>query len=236
MDHGGFAMEPSLERRRGPGRHRADARDDRRLRGLLHDVAHEITTLSYLVEALRADPPGSDDAGFRLELLAAEMSRVLDLIDHGVHEPPAERGDQVPVGLRPMLAQVTRLAALAHGAQVDLLPGRDVQVNASPALLWRVLTNVVGNAARAAGHGGRVTVKVTQRRGTIIEVADNGPGFGKGRPGRASLGLEIVDSLLASCDGFREVGSPARGGTVVRIILPGRTAHRLAGAAASGDA
>jgi signal transduction histidine kinase len=197
-----------------------------------------MTTLSYLVEAVRAEPPQSEDSGFRLELLAAEMSRVLDLIDHGICSMAGERqpGDRVTVDLRSLAGQVTRLAAVTSGADVTLLPGRDVRLEASPALLWRVLTNVVDNAVRAAGHAGRVTVAVTQPRETVIEVADTGPGFGKAAPGRASLGLEIVESLLASCDGFLEVESPARGGTMVRIILPGRAARRLAGAGAGRDA
>ena len=234
---GDDAMEPSLERRRGPGRRRADTEDERRLRGLLHDLGHQMTTLSYLVEAVRAEPPRSEDSGFRLELLAAEMSRVLDLIDHGIyglhHDQP---GSEEPVALRPLAGQVARLAAIAHQAEVVLLPGRDVRIQVSPALLWRVLTNVVDNAARAAGPGGRVTLAISQSRETVIEVADTGPGFGRGAPGTASLGLEIVDSLLASCDGFLEVDSPPGGGTVVRIVLPGRTARRLAGAAAARGA
>jgi len=231
-------MDPSLERRQGTGRRQTDAQGERRLRGLLHDLGHQMTTLSYLVEAVRADQPGSEDSGFRLELLAAEMSRVLDLIDHGIYGMHGEHqpGERVPVELRQLAGQVAKLAAFAHEADVTLLPGRRVQVQASPALLWRVLTNVVDNAARAAGPGGRVTVAISQPRDTIIEVADNGPGFGGGVPGTASLGLEIVDSLLSSCDGIMEVDSPAEGGTVVRIILPGRTARRLAGAGAARGA
>lgn len=231
-------MEPSLERRRGPGRRRTDAEDERRLRGLLHDLGHQMTTLSYLVEAVRADSPQGRDSGFRLELLAAEMSRVLDLIDHGIYGLHSDHrpDEQVTVDLRPLAGQVARLAAFAHEADVVLLPGPEAVVQASPAILWRVLTNVVDNAGRAAGHGGRVTLAVSQSAETVIEVADNGPGFGAGEPGMASLGLEIVDSLLASCDGTMEVRSGEGGGTVVRIVLPPRMSRHLAGAGASQGA
>jgi signal transduction histidine kinase len=230
-------MESSLERRRGPGRRRSDTADERRLRGLLHDLGHQMTTLSYLVEAVRADSPQAPDSGFRLELLSAEMSRVLDLIDHGIyglhsdHQPD----EWVTVELRPLAEQVARLAAFAHEADVVVLPGPGVHVQASPALLWRVLTNVVDNAGRAAGHGGRIRVAISQPAETIIEVADNGPGFGAGEAGTAALGLEIVDSLLSSCDGTMDVAVPAGGGTVVRIVLPGRMARHLVGAGAGRD-
>ncbi len=225
-------MEPSLERRRGPGRRRTDSQDERRLRGLLHDLGHQMTTLSYLVEAVRADTPQGRDSGFRLELLAAEMSRVLDLIDHGIYGLHSEQqpDEQVTVELRALAGQVANLAAFAHEADVELLPGPDAEVQASPAMLWRVLTNVVDNAGRAAGRGGRVTLAISQPGETIVEVADTGPGFGAGEPGLASLGLQIVDSLLSSCEGTMEVRSPEGGGTVVRIVLPRRMARQLAGA------
>jgi signal transduction histidine kinase len=228
-------MEPSLERRRGPGRRRSDAQGERRLRGLLHDLGHQMTTLSYLVEAVRADTPQDRDSGFRLELLAAEMSRVLDLIDHGIYGLHSDQrpDEQVTVDLRPLAGQVAKLAAFAHDADVELLPGPDVAVQASPALLWRVLTNVVDNAGRAAGPGGRVTVAISQPGETIIEVADSGPGFGRAGPGMASLGLEIVDSLLSSCDGTMAVLCPEGGGTLVRIMLPSRLARQLAQSGAS---
>jgi signal transduction histidine kinase len=225
-------MEPSLERRRGPGRRRTDSQDERRLRGLLHDLGHQMTTLSYLVEAVRADTPQGRDSGFRLELLAAEMSRVLDLIDHGIYGLHSEHqpDEQVTVELRALAGQVAKLASFAHEADVELLPGPHAEVEASPAMLWRVLTNVVDNAGRAAGHGGRVTLAISQPGETIVEVADTGPGFGAGEPGLASLGLQIVDSLLSSCEGTMEVRSPEGDGTVVRIVLPRRMARQLAGA------
>ena len=39
-----------------------------------------MTTLSYLVEAVRGDVKLPGDAGSRLELLSLEMSRLLDII------------------------------------------------------------------------------------------------------------------------------------------------------------
>ena len=47
---------------------------------------------------------------------------------------------------------MTQLARIAHEAAVMLRPGPEVQVMASPVLLWRVLTNLVDNAVRAAGR------------------------------------------------------------------------------------
>src|SRR5579859_1124940 len=80
----GEPMGSPLERRRSGGRRVSDSRDVRALRGLLHDLGHEVTTLSYLVEAVRGDTALPPDSGYRLELLALELSRLGDIIRHGV--------------------------------------------------------------------------------------------------------------------------------------------------------
>ncbi|MGH3068819.1 MAG: ATP-binding protein [Streptosporangiaceae bacterium] len=181
-----------------------------------------MTTLSYLVEAVRGDVELPGDAGSRLELLSLEMSRLLDII---AQETPGRPG--VPavaeVELRSLAVQVTQLARIAHETSVILEPGPEVSVEASPALLWRVLTNVVDNAARAAGAFGRVGVTVSaQGDQAMLDVIDDGPGFGQGPPGAASLGLGVVTTLLESCGGTLEIRAPEAGGAHVRIIVPVR--------------
>jgi signal transduction histidine kinase len=201
------------------------------VRGLLHDLGHQMTTLSYLVEAVRGDVDLPEDAGFRLELLSLEMTRLLDVI---AHEIPG-REDAAAVGeisLRSLAGQVTQLAQVAHEAAVTLRPGPEVKVRASPVLLWRILTNVLDNAARAAGPGGRVELTVAMLAQppprALLEVLDNGPGFGHGPPGAASLGLGVVTSLLESCGGSMEVEAPPGGGALVRLVIPGEPAATAA--------
>ena len=182
-----------------------------------------MTTLSYLVEAVRGDVDLPEDAGFRLELLSLEMTRLLDVIAHEI--PGREDAAAVSrVSLRSLAGQVTHLARVAHEAEVTLRPGAEVTVLASPVLLWRVLTNVVDNAARAAGPAGRVEITVAMLAEppprALVEVQDNGPGFGNGPPGAASLGLGVVTTLLESCGGSMEVEAPAGGGALVRIVIP----------------
>jgi signal transduction histidine kinase len=216
-------MEPEADRRRSNGRRRGD----NAARGLLHDLGHQMTTLSYLVEAVRGDVVLPDDSGFRMELLSLEMTRMLDIIASEV--PDAREAEDVgAINLAAVIGQVTELAGFAHEASVTMLPGPLVGVEASAALLWRVLTNVVDNAARAAGPGGKVEVEIRQeetRAGdpdAVIDVTDNGPGFGNGPPGTASLGLGVVTALLESCGGRLDVQVPEAGGTRIRITIPVR--------------
>jgi signal transduction histidine kinase len=226
-------MESSLDRRRSHGRRRSDGAEALAARGLLHDLGHQMTTLSYLVEAVRGEVVLPDDSGFRMELLSVEMSRMLDILSREIRDSH-EAEEVAVVELGSLSGQVVQLARFAHEASVVLLPGPAVSVEASPALLWRVLTNVVDNAARAAGPEGTVEIGIHQEvelhqeqapaedPDAVIEVTDDGPGFGGGPPGTASLGLGVVSSLLESCGGRLEVRAPEAGGTRVRIMIPAR--------------
>jgi signal transduction histidine kinase len=55
-----------------------------------------------------------------------------------------------------------------------------------------------------------------------LDVIDDGPGFGQGPPGAASLGLGVVTTLLESCGGALEIRAPETGGAHVRIVVPVR--------------
>jgi signal transduction histidine kinase len=225
-------MERSIDRRHGHGRRRSDGHDALAMRGLLHDIGHEITAMSLLVDAVWEDRGLSARTRARLQLLGQELARLRDI----VAQEMAERSVGGAVSLRPLAAELTQLADAASAASVVLWPGPDVTAEASPELVWRVLSNVVGNAARAAGAAGLVTVEIGQDAMATIDVTDDGPGFGNGPQGRASLGLRVVTSLLASCGGTLEIYPPGPAGAHVRIALPrspgtgtGAAADRRAG-------
>jgi signal transduction histidine kinase len=171
------------------------------------------------VEAVRgeADLPGN--ARVRVETLAMGMSRVLDTIAHGLPGEPIA-AEVSAVDLKSLISQAVLLADVGHCVSVVLLPGPDVTLETNPVLLWRVLTNVIENAARASEPGGKVEIRISKEHGAAIDVSDDGPGFGRGPSGTASLGLSVVTSLLESCGGTLEVRSPRAGGTRVSIRLP----------------
>jgi len=297
----GTARKWNPEPRRGPGRRYADGREDPAVRGLLHDLGHEATTLAYLVDAVRGEPGFPSAARVRLELVSLEVSRLLDIIFHGV---PDDHGyDETDiVDVRALAGQVAVLASARHRTSVVLRPGPAMSIQVNSVLLWRVLSNVIGNAARAASApptaaarlttaappiaaappttavpatadtpltpGARLTADTPLTAGApptagtasaasargrvevaisraekpsgapdiVIHVIDDGPGFRKGPPGRASLGLAVTTSLLRSFGGRLEVFSLAAGGTRVRITLPARFAANAPPASAKVSA
>ena len=134
-----------------------------------------------------------------------------------------------------MASELARLASAASGTPVVLRPGPAVNIKVSETPVWRALANVVDNATRAAGEAGRVEVVIGQASQTVIDVIDDGPGFGNGPRGTASLGLRVATSLLESCGGSLEVHSPAAGGTRVRIALPAAAAATTRARAGAGN-
>lgn len=198
-------------------------------RGLFHDLEHGVTTVSYLIEAVCGDPGLPAEANVRLRRAIRQLSQLRDVLDEWVSEGDSDRaavdrasGDRPAelVRVRELLDDVAAAAAAEHGVVARVRPGAEANLVISPTLLWRVLSNVVGNAARAAGPGGHVELRVRRRNATIIEVIDDGPGFGNGPPGRAALGLTVVTALLASCGGWLEVRDGPTGGARVGLVFP----------------
>jgi signal transduction histidine kinase len=201
----------------GPA-HAADG--ELNVRGLLHDLGHQLMTLSLLADAVRDDSALSADSRQRMELVMQEMFRIVDIIADAM-PTDARPAKPSPVDIRTLANEVAQLADLAYDTAVTVAPGRPAVMHVSASLLWRVLANLVDNAVRAAGPGGRVTIRIDQELETALEVTDNGPGPGAGRPGVAGLGLTVVRQLLDSADGRLDISEAPTGGTCVRVTFGG---------------
>jgi signal transduction histidine kinase len=203
--------------RQGPG---APAHEGEiEFRGLLHDLGHQMMTLSLLAETVRDDSTLSGSSRQRMELVMQEMFRIVDVITDSM---PAESAGTVGgtpgiVDVRRLAAEVAQLATLAYDTDVVVGEGRPAVLRISGTLLWRVLANLVDNAVRAAGPDGAVEIRVDQELDTVIEVTDSGPGFGSGPRGTAGIGLTVVRQLLEAEGGRLEVTPADSGGTCARI-------------------
>jgi signal transduction histidine kinase len=129
-------------------------------------------------------------------------------------------------------ASVTWIAAIERGLAVD----------ADPDQLFRILLNLVRNAAQAlenhpAGDAATRQIRITGRREgsvAIIEVSDTGPGVpqkardhlfeafqSSGRPGGSGLGLAIAAELVRAHGGEIHLVEGTIGATF-RIVIPDR--------------
>ncbi|MFQ5738320.1 MAG: ATP-binding protein [Acidobacteriota bacterium] len=110
-----------------------------------------------------------------------------------------------------------------------------IMVRGTEVRLWRVLHNLVLNAAEAVGEGGKVQIRLSldQTGGrALIEVEDSGPGiaapyqtslftaFTTTKPGGNGLGLVVVRKLLQQLGGEVSFRSESGQGTIFLVSLP----------------
>ncbi|MFE1603010.1 sensor histidine kinase [Methylobacterium sp. ID0610] len=147
-----------------------------------------------------------------------------------------------PVHLGPLLATVAaewQPYAEAVGVRL-LVHGSRLLVESETAMLTTILRNLVGNAVKYAGRGGRVVVGCRRRRGRVaIEIHNDGPGIAPDRlasifeafdrAGRSDgaglgLGLHIVRQTAQALGHQVGVQSRCGWGSVFGVTV-GRSAH-----------
>jgi signal transduction histidine kinase len=138
-----------------------------------------------------------------------------------------------------------RFHSLGATVSTEIPPG--ITVDGFPAELRQVFTNLIANAAEAAGPGGTVCVRVTpqparvletgrrQPAGALVEIIDNGPGIPpevqnhlfqpffttKGERG-TGLGLWVSQGIIRKHAGTIELTSRTEGpdrGTTASVFL-----------------
>lgn len=218
---------------------------------LIHLIVHDlrnpqavvVSGLDFVLHVMRSqqDPTAMEllEAAFRQATLVNRM--IDDLLDIARFE-----GSRMPV--KPKLEDVAAIVDDARASVV--LQGRSLVLNLASApksaefdgeLVRRVLTNLLGNAAKFTPEGGTIRLVVADGPdGLRFEVADNGPGippeyherifekFGQvanAQPvkGRSSgLGLTFCRLAVEAHGGKIGVESEAGQGSVFWFSLPGK--------------
>ena len=149
----------------------------------------------------------------------------------------AATGREEPADLAALAADcVTDLRARAREADVEVRDDLEpAWTRGDPALLERMIANLVDNGIRHNRPGGYLTVTTRTADGRVrVAVANGGPRIDPAdaekltepfqRLDRAGsgfgLGLSIVRSVVSAHGGTLQIEAPAPGGLVVRIDLP----------------
>jgi signal transduction histidine kinase len=206
-----------------------------------HDLRNILQTASMVSDRLItvSDPEVARMAPRLMESIDRAVNLCRQTLDYAGDEPAPPHRDLFP--LRDLVDDIDAYQALMTGSDVrfENLVAGDINVVADRDQLFRVLANLVRNAAQAGAR--KVQVSAGVRDGFIeVAVADDGPGLpakarehlfqpfiGSARTGGTGLGLVIAWEIMRAHGGGIAVSETSGKGTVFLLTLP-------AGAAAPG--
>ncbi|MCH9641211.1 MAG: HAMP domain-containing histidine kinase [Actinomycetia bacterium] len=223
-------------------------------RQFLSDAAHELRTplagiqviADQLIARAAAEPGSTDVPGTRTqrhaELLSSETRRAARLINELLDFARIDAG----LSLRPertdlgdiVATEVDRAAMLAPDLSLQHTGERHLYLDADPARVAQILSNLLNNARRHSPASGQITVNVEKTHDTAeITVTDAGPGVAEcdrekifdrlvrldaardRDSGGVGLGLPIARALAEAHNGTL-VCLPSDVGAVFRLSLP----------------
>ncbi len=213
-----------------------------------HDLRNLLASAQLLSDQMASVPDP------RVQRFAPKLMRSLEraiafcqsTLSYGRAQEAAPDRRMIPI--EPVVAEVRETAGLSD-ASITWITAieRGLTIDADPDQLFRVLLNLVRNAAQALESGPRSDVSAQQIRVTgrregavaILEVSDTGPGVPdktrehlfeafqtSGRPGGSGLGLAIAAELVRAHGGDIHLVEGTIGATF-RIVIPDRPVELL---------
>ncbi|MCX2954102.1 sensor histidine kinase [Lentzea sp. NEAU-D7] len=206
-----------------------------------HELRTPLTTMRTSLDVAVAKPDPAASTVALADRLRVQLDRVDHLLDgflvlaraqHGAlaDSAPVDLGELVRGALRDLSGEVR---AKGLDVVVDVPPGTSAQ--GSPALLARLVANVVDNAVTHNESGGwvRVTGSVSGRTTLVVEtggavfdqrevdrLAQPFERLGGERIGSSGLGLSIVAAIATAHGGRLDLLARPAGGLRVSVALP----------------
>jgi signal transduction histidine kinase len=206
--------------------------------GVAHEINNPLGVILGYVRILRRDAAAPLDADLRV--VEEEALRCKDIVEGLLDLSRPLAAGRERVDLREACDEIVeRLgeARLLSGVRVEVDGG--AAADAHPLKIRQVLSNLVRNAAEAAGEGGRVEVRVRERDGTAeVVVDDDGPGVGGEARARlfepffttkekgTGLGLAASRAIARAHGGDVEAGERPGGGARFTLRLPRQAGGR----------
>jgi len=207
-----------------------------------HDLRNILASVQLMADRLEMsrDPL----VGRVLPKFIGSLDRAISLCQNTLDFGRAEERPAEPrrIALEPLVNEVAEAAGLAAETGGDAIRltcriAEGAKATADPEHLYRVLLNLMRNAAeaiRTSGRPGEIILSAESAEGeTVLRIRDTGPGMpakarenlfrpfhGGARQGGTGLGLAIASELVRAVGGRLDLVETGAGGTCFEIHLP----------------
>jgi len=217
-------LRSSYERIRDLGGRLLGAQEAERARvarELHDDISQQLALLAFDLDVLRAESPLHRRHSDRVVQGACDraqgLARSVHALSHRLH----------PVRLQ-MLGLVASIDGLARELSTPDLPIMFSYEDIPPSVpedvtvcLFRVVQEALHNALKHSGASHvSVHLGISEHRGLVLTIADNGIGFEIEDAWTSGLGLVSMRERVESVDGRLQVFSKRRAGTHLEIVVP----------------
>ncbi len=212
---------------------------------MAHDLKSPVTRIRGVAEMTLLQADTLEEFHTMAASTIEEADRLLDMINTMLVISRTRAGEGnfhfEPLDLSRMIQAACDLyAPVAEDKQIDVacqVPGR-FEVTADVAMLQRAFSNLLDNAIKYTGPGGRILVEIIRKNDTMLEirVTDTGPGipeelhdrifdrFFRAESSRSSsgsgLGLSFARAIVREHGGDIQVGSSQGSGACFILTLP----------------
>ncbi len=226
----------------------ADRRKNEFLAMLAHELRNPLAPINNIVQVLKTTGANDPVLASALPMMERQTSHMVRLLDDLLDASRVSRG-QIELRKQPVeLASAVHHAIEASRPAIDLaghrlnhtLPAEPIFLDADPARMTQVLSNLLNNACKFTGTGGSIALIVERAGGqAIIRVRDSGIGIARDQLLRIfdlfvqvdtaiersvsglGIGLALVRNLVEMHDGTIEAHSPGLGhGSEFVVRLP----------------
>ncbi len=215
---------------------------------IAHEIHNPLDSVSNLLYLMRNGASKEESVQF-MDMAEQELARVTQ-ISRAMLGLYRESKAPVQVDLKEMLQEILLLMERRFSDERVTIHAdlpTDISVDAFPAELRQVFSNLITNAAEAAGPGGEVRVSITPQAGGITEegikqeagatvtIADNGAAFqpmysptsfspssppkASAEPGSASGSAAESSPSMAAASSWPATPANSTHGTVVSVFL-----------------